>query len=271
MKPVIDDEIDIDTEQEPVQTALESTDSEDSVATPSLQHSMSSLDLPLNDTQDNFDGYSFEDRNSNILDSEEEVPECGQGEVNDETTGETAGVRYEPNIRSRIPKMWPAALPLSRNPTQRSPESVKPSIPPVDTSPTSASFAETTLQVSHGTSISHTRDRDTPHPTPPNQAIMDAAEEVSASLDIFYEAPALSRLNQLSNYQRMSQEKLSLPSLSHDFSDLDCGNEDVGYAEYDKRQQWDFVNVDNESGPCLAKTASHNQLLMLVVARHQTN
>ncbi|KAH9983245.1 kinase-like domain-containing protein [Russula compacta] len=222
MKPVIGDEIDIDMEQELAQTTTESTDSEDSIPSPSLQHSMSSLDLPLSDTEDNFKGYSFEDRNPNILDSEEEVPERGKGEANDETTAETA------------------ALPLSRNPTQRSPESVKPSIPPVDTSPTSASFAETTLQ-----------------------AIMDAAEEVSASLNIFYDAPALSCPNQLSNYQRMGHQKLSLPSLSHDFSDLDCGNEDVGYAEYDKRQQWDFVNFDNESGPLaktMSKRSSHSRL-----------
>jgi hypothetical protein len=70
MKPVINDENDMDTDQEREQIDEEPTDGEDSVATPSQSRS-SSAQSP-DDLMDLFDGYSFKGRHSVIIEDEGE-------------------------------------------------------------------------------------------------------------------------------------------------------------------------------------------------------
>ncbi|KAH9030296.1 hypothetical protein EDB84DRAFT_1439155 [Lactarius hengduanensis] len=258
MEPVINDENDMDTDQEREreQTDLEPTDGEDSVATPSQSRSSSAH--PPDDLVDVFDGYSFKGRHSVIIDDEEEVSEEGEEEEEENVTGpgilaelnyEAAAAtvvlgREEPIPEPKTPEARPTALPPSTPPTQRSPVSTRPELPPVDTSAKPASFTDATPRASE----------DAPGPVPsvpisPLKAVASAAAAASTGPDIHRKEPKKAPVSKphgqrSSRQQRSRREKSGVPALDRDLSDAN-EEEDVR-TERDDDDEWDFIEADGE-------------------------
>jgi serum/glucocorticoid-regulated kinase 2 len=118
---------------------------------------------------DVFDGYSFKDRHSVIIDDEEEISEEEEGEEEEEdqdVTGRsilaelngTAVVdtvltvgHEEPTPEPKTPEARPAALPPSTPPAKRSPLATRPELPPVDTNLKPVSVADAAPRASEET------------------------------------------------------------------------------------------------------------------------
>ncbi|KAH8993953.1 hypothetical protein EDB92DRAFT_1978112 [Lactarius akahatsu] len=258
MEPVINDENDMDTDQERErdQTDLEPTDGEDSVATPSQSRSSSAH--PPDDLVDVFDGYSFKGRHSVIIDDEEEVSEEGEEEEEENVTGpgilaelngEAAAAtvvlgREEPIPEPKTPEARPTALPPSTPPTQQSPVSTRPELPPVDTSAKPASFTDATPRASE----------DAPGPAPsvpisPLKAVASAAAAASTGPDIHHKEPKKAPVSKphgqrSSRQQRSRREKSGVPALDRDLSD--ANEEDDVRTERDDDDEWDFIEADGE-------------------------
>ena len=258
MEPVINDENDMDTDQEREreQTDLEPTDGEDSVATPSQSRSSSAH--PPDDSVDVFDGYSFKGRNSVIIDDEEEVSEEEEeaeeenvtgpsvlAELNGEEAAATVVLgREEPIPEPKTPEARPTSLPPlpSTPPAKRSPVSIRPELPPVDTTARPASFIDATPRASE----------DSPAPAPtvpisPIKAVAHAAAVASQGPDVHHKeskkASASKSHGQRSSRQRNRREKSGVPALDRDLSDVN--DEDDVRTERDE-DDWDFIEAAGE-------------------------
>jgi serum/glucocorticoid-regulated kinase 2 len=89
MEPVLDDINDeqLDTDQEPDQTDTDRTDGDDSNTTPSQSRSSSirpQQQVPVDDSIDLFDGYSFKGRYSVLIDEDEDEEGDGSEEASEE-------------------------------------------------------------------------------------------------------------------------------------------------------------------------------------------
>lgn len=88
MEPVLDDFNDeqLDTDQEPEQTDTDRTDGDDSNTTPSQSRSSSirpQQQVPMDDSVDLFDGYSFKGRHSILIDDDEDEDDNGSEEISE--------------------------------------------------------------------------------------------------------------------------------------------------------------------------------------------
>lgn len=247
MKPVISDEIRMDTEQEGGQIDSESNDGKDSIAVPPPLLRLSPSHLP-DDTVDIFEGYSF---HSDMLGDE---PEKDMGEPEDSETAEIVAPSDEPNIlRPR-----PTALPLSAHLMQRIPHSPEYGPPTTDAGSEPASTTDTAPQVREDILTLTTEYCDGHTST---QTISDVTEEVSAGFDVDFQAPGGERRGQQSNYLCTRHEKLRVPVLDLGVSDTDTdsGDDDddanEGHDNEDGNCRWSVDN-ENDNGPSLLKTAS---------------
>ena len=253
MEPVINDENDMDTDQEREQTDQEPTDGEDSVATPS--QSRSSSVHPPNDLMDVFDGYSFKGRNSVLLDDEDVSEEEEEEEEDQDVTShsissklnetaitETVGPEHdEPTPEPKTPEARPALLPPSTPPAKRSPLTLKPELPPVDTIMKPASVADATPRASE----------DLPAPSKPLSSPVKAAAKAAAAAstgpDIHHKdlkkAQAPKSHAQRPSRQRNRREKSGIPELDADFPDTN--DEDDVRTAHDE-DDWDFIEADGE-------------------------
>ena len=247
MEPVINDENDLDTDQEREQTDQEPTDGEDSVATPSQSRSSSAH--PPNDLMDVFDGYSFKGRNSVLLD-DEDVSEEGEEEEEEEdqnvtghgipaeldglTPAETATPDHdEPTPEPKTPEARPATLPPSTPPAKRSPLTLKPELPPVDTNIKPGSVTDATPRASEDLPVPASKP-----PPSPVKAAAEAAAAASTGPDIHHKelkkASAPKQHAQRSSRNHNRREKSGIPELDRDI--LDANDED----------EWDFIEADGE-------------------------
>jgi hypothetical protein len=177
MKPVVSDEVDLDTgqnwdccapardnEQGPESTDLEATDRKGFISTPMHSPLSQSSYCP---------GCALEGHA--VKDHPKDHP--GDGEAASRTITESD----EPTPDPRTPDARSAAVSTSTLPVQRGTLVPKPVLLPLTISPGLTSFSETTLQVSeHNPSAAPTI------PTFPTQAIASAAAEASESFDVLY-------------------------------------------------------------------------------------
>jgi len=265
MGPVINDEDDMDTDQEPQWTDHGPTDGEDSVATPSQLRNSSTH--PPNDLVDVFDGYSFEGRHSVIIDDGGDVPEeekdelGGKDEEDQIITGRSivaelngtvvtgaavTTVHKEPTPEPKTPEARPAALPPSTPLAKRGPLARRPELPPVDTTLNPASVADITPHASEGTTTPVSRAR-----MIPVKAVADAAAAASTGPDIRHKeprkVPASKLQGQRSNRPHTRREKSGIPALDRDLSD--ASNEgDVRTVCNEENEGWDFIEADGGGG-----------------------
>ena len=255
MEPVINDENDMDTDQEREQTDQEPTDGEDSVPTPS--QSRSSSIHPPNDLMDVFDGYSFKGRNSVLLDDEVSEEEEGEEEDQD-VTGQSISSRIngaiaetvapehdEPTPEPKTPEARPAPLlPPSTPPGKRSPRTLKPELPPVDTTMKPASVADATPRASEDLPAASSKP-----PSSPVKAVAEAAAAASQGPDIHHKdlkkAPAPKSHGQRPSRQRNRREKSGIPELDGDLPDTN-DEDDVRTAHDEPEDDWDFIEADGE-------------------------
>ena len=259
MEPVINDENDMDTDQEREQTDQEPTDGEDSVPTPS--QSRSSSIHPPHDLMDVFDGYSFKGRNSVLIDdedvSEEEEGE-GEGDEDQDVTDHSissnlngtaiteavAPEHDEPTPEPKTPEARPEPLPPSTPPAKRSPLTLKPELPPVDTTMKPASVADATPRASEDLPAHSSKP-----PISPVKAVAKAAAAASTGPDIhskeLKKAPAPKSHGQRSSRQRNRREKSGIPELDGDLPDTN-DEDDVRTAHDEPEDDWDFIEADGE-------------------------
>lgn len=258
MEPVINDENDMDTDQEREQTDQEPTDGEESVATPS--QSRSSSVHPPNDLMDVFDGYSFKGRNSVLLD-DEDVSEEEEEEEDQDVTGhsissklngtaitETVAPEHdEPTPEPKTPEARPAPLPPSTPPAKRSPLTLKPELPPVDTTMKPVLVADATPRASE--------DLPAPPSTPPISPVNAVAEAAAAAAaastgpDIHHKelkkAPAPKSHGQRPSRQRNRREKSGILEFDGNLPDTN-DEDDVRTAHDEPEDDWDFIEADGE-------------------------
>ena len=125
MKPVVNDENDLDTDQEREQTDQEQTDGEDFVATPFQSRSSAH---PPNDLVDIFDEYWYEGQHSVIIDATEKEKEEEDRDVTGRSIEDIPALASEPPI-SAIKAIAEAAAAASTSPDIRHKESKRASVP----------------------------------------------------------------------------------------------------------------------------------------------
>jgi serum/glucocorticoid-regulated kinase 2 len=256
MEPVINDENDLDTDQEREQTDQEPTDGEDSVATPSQSRS-SSAHPPI-DLADVFDGYSFKGRNSVLLEDEDVSEEDEEGEeeeqdqdvtghsispeLNGKVPAETVAPDHdEPTPEPKTPEARPAALPSTTPPAKRSPLTVKPELPPVDTTMKPALVTDATPRASEDIPVPASKP-----PISPVKAAAQAAAAASSGPDIHHKelkkASGHKQHGQRSSRHRNRREKSGIPELDGDTNDED----DVRMTHDEGDDDWDMVEAVGE-------------------------
>ncbi|KAH9988915.1 hypothetical protein BJV77DRAFT_1061334 [Russula vinacea] len=247
MEPVINDENDLDTDQEREQTDQEPTDGEDSLL------GSSPIDLA-----DVFDGYSFKGRNSVLLEDEDVSEEDEEGEeeeqdqdvtghsispeLNGKVPAETVAPDHdEPTPEPKTPEARPAALPSTTPPAKRSPLTVKPELPPVDTTMKPALVTDATPRASEDIPVPASKP-----PISPVKAAAQAAAAASSGPDIHHKelkkASGHKQHGQRSSRHRNRREKSGIPELDGDTNDED----DVRMTHDEGDDDWDMVEAVGE-------------------------
>jgi hypothetical protein len=247
MEPVINDEIYVDMEQEERgQVDLEPRGSEDPIAT----HSQTRISptYPPDDADDVFEGYSFNDRHSTVINEEEKVPvKDKEAREGGETETETSLGRND-LIKQTI-FMKEALQSLTPPIRQRPPEP-----PPVYSDTNSAPLPVATLLAIP----------DIPTQAPasplisPTYVVGNAAIAASAHHHQTFKPKSSPRQR---NFRRTRQEKTLVPvsELDHRSEDEDEGEDeevDMNHGEGPDNCQLNIVNVDrgNHNGPRSIKT-----------------
>ena len=255
MKPVIDDEIYVNMEQQEERglADLEPTSSEDPIATPFQPHI--SPAYPPDDTVDVFEGYSFYDRHSTVIIEEEGVP----GRVTEPgEDGETEAETILGRNDLTEPTILIAALQSLTPPIQQRP----PEPPPVYTEANLAPFPNATLLA--------VPDIPTQVPAPPPTLPTGVVANTVTTAFARHHRQAFEpkSLHQQSNYKRTHQEKTVVPISERDHDE----DVDATYGEGLDNCP-DYINVDGEShnGPGSINTVSYYLLSMLAPDTRLTN
>jgi hypothetical protein len=259
MKPVIGDEIYEDMEprkKERCQEDLERTSSGDSIAT-SSQPRISPAYPPDNGV-DVFEGYSFNDRQSIII--EEGAP--GEGEEAEEDEGTEAETAFGRNDLTEQTILLAEALQALIPPIQQRPAEPP---PPVSADATSnlVPFPNATLLAIPDIPTQ------VPAPPPPLPTGVVANSGTAAFARHYNQTFKPKSLHQQSNYKRTRQETTVVPVAEPDrFSDdHKDGDSDTSHGEGFDNCPWTFLNVDrgNHNGPGLIKAVSYHLLSMLAL------
>ena len=256
MKPVIDDEIivDMEQEQERGQTDSEPSSGEDPIPAPSRPRI--SRSHPPDDIVDVFDGYSFRDRYSAVItedeglhgrDKEEGVGRATKAETTSRRNGlEEQAILIAEALQSLIPPIH-----------QRPPEP-----PPVYNDAISASFPNATPLAAP----------DIPTLVPAAPPILPTgvvANAASASLTRQHHQNFKPKsLHRQRNFKHTLREKTGVSVSEADDSfthNHENENVDASRGEESDNCPWSFVDVDrgNHSGPQSTKTVSHHLMALL--------
>ena len=218
MEPVIDDEIDSDTHQEWEQTDQEPTDGEDRGAT--WSHSRSSSAHPPNDLADVFDEYWYEGQHSII---------------NCEDDNETRTFEARPST-----------------PAKRSLPTLKPELPPVDTTTKPASIADATTSTSEDIAAPAFKPLISPVNAPAEAAAASTSHKIHHKESKKASVP--NPHGQQSSPQRNRHEKSGIPELDGDLPDID--DEDSVRTSHDEGEgDLDSVEVDAEGRSWIRATS----------------
>jgi hypothetical protein len=261
MKPLIDDEIYVDMEQEEerAQAELEPTGSEDPISTSSQPRI--SLAYPPDDTVDVFEGYSFDDRRPIVINEEEEAPrkdkEAGEdGETEAETNfGRNDLTKQTVLIKEALQSLTPS---IQQRPPEPPPVYTDTKSPPF---PTAALLAIPDIPTQVPASP----------PTPPTEVVGNAATAALAHHD--HQTFKPKSFPRQRNFQHTRQEKTVVPVLEPDYrsSDEDEGEieVDTNYGEGSDNCPRNIVNVDTGShnGPRSIKTVRYH----LPSSKHRTD
>jgi hypothetical protein len=157
-------------------------------------------------------------------------------EVNGVVTTETVAPDHdEPTPEPKTPGARPAALPPFTPPAKRSPLTLKPELPPVDTTLKPTSVADATPRASEDIPAPGPAPK---RPTSPLRAVAKAAAAASTGPDIHHKESKKSSVPkshaQRPSRQRNRREKYGIPELDADLVDTD--DED----------DWDFIEADGE-------------------------
>ena len=273
MKPVIDDEIYLDMEQnqEHGQADLEREHSGDSFATTHSQPRISP-DYPLDDDMDVFEGYSFNERHPTVIAEKEEV----LGKEEPEETGQDG--EFDPGKVPGSKDFTERMIHLTEALQSPTPRIVRrlPKPPPTHTS-----ADMTHLPLPNATLLAipdiPTQEPASP-PTPPTDVVANAAAAAFASHH--HQSFKPKPLRKRANFIRSRQEKIVVPVSEPELPDhrlADDRNEEVVNDSYFCKEEFDkclrnFVNVDggNHNGPRSIKTVSY-QLFLALRTPDQTN
>ena len=251
MEPVINDEIYVDVKQEERgQVDLEPRGGEDLIATPS-QPRTSPAYLP-DDTDDLFEGYSFDDQRPIVINEEVVVP--GKGKEAREEGATEAEMSLGRNDLTKQTILIKEASHSFTPPIQQRP----PEPPPVYSNTNPAPFPTAALLAIPDIPAQVPASP----PTPPTDVVGNAATAALAHHHQTFKPKSSPRQR---NFRRTRQEKTLIPvsELEHrseDENENENEEEDMNHGEGLDNCQSNIVNVDrgNHNGPRSIKTVCYH-------------
>lgn len=243
MEPVLDDpneNIETDTDQERDQTDTDRTDGEDSITTPSQSRSPSVV--PVDDTVDVFDGYSFKGRHSILIDSDE-GEQSDPEDVDDSSIAEVAQAETESVVESSsLEEVEPKTPEAHQNVLTTEPEPIV----ETTTTPTESSATEPSEHTveSMGLTPRTSVDKSAPVIEPEaEKAPEDVVVAPAAAVDAKRTKPKTSRhpgTRPAPKVAKARREKSGVTALDRDLSDTVDESGEITERDDD---DWDFIEA----------------------------